>query len=224
MKAIGYIRVSSEEQAVSGLSLEHQRAKIEAYCIATDIELVGIVDDAGKSAKNMNRPGLILALEALKSHQVDALVILKLDRLTRSVKDLGTLVETFDKYGAALVSVQDSINTQTAAGRLVLNVLGSVAQWEREAICERTAAAMAVKKAKGELVGKVPFGYDLASDGRTLTANEAEQKAIGIMKALRSAGRSFRAICAELSERGIGTKSGGAWQAATVRNICLAAA
>lgn len=222
MKAIGYIRVSTEEQAESGLSLAHQREKIEAYALAMDIDLTGIIEDAGKSAKNMNRPGLSSALEMLRTKKADALVILKLDRLTRSVKDLGALVELFDKTGAALVSVQDSINTQTAAGRLVLNVLGSVAQWEREAIGERTAAAMAVKKSRNERVGTVPYGFNLAEDGRSLVPNPTESAAIATMKALRSAGKSFRAICAELTSQGIGTKAGGAWQAATVRNLCLA--
>jgi site-specific DNA recombinase len=223
MKSIGYIRVSSEEQAQSGLSLAHQRAKIEAYCLATDIELVGIIEDAGRSAKTMQRPGLLQALDMLKAKQADALVILKLDRLTRSVKDLGELVELFDKSGSALISVQDSINTDTAAGRLVLNVLGSVAQWEREAICERTKAALAVKKAKRERVGSVPYGYDLAADGRTLTPNSQELAIIETMRALRSAGRSYSSICSELVAKGITTKAGGQWHAMTVRNICLAA-
>ena len=115
-KAIGYVRVSTEEQAESGLSLAHQRAKVEAYCIATDLELVAVVEDAGESAKSLNRPGVQKVIEAVKAGEVAAVVILKLYRLTRSIRDLGTLVDLFDKTGAALVSVQDSINTQTAPG------------------------------------------------------------------------------------------------------------
>lgn len=220
MKAIGYIRVSTEEQAESGLSLTHQRAKVEAYCLATDLELVEVVEDAGQSAKSMNRPGILRALEAVKTGKVDALVILKLDRLTRSVKDLGTLVEIFDKTGAALVSVQDSINTQTAAGRLVLNVLGAVAQWEREAIAERTSAALQVKKSQGFMLGKIPYGFTLAEDKKTLIPNEQEQGVLDVIWRLRSDGLSFRKIGAELTKRGIPTKKGGPWQAATIQGYC----
>lgn len=223
MKAIGYIRVSTEEQAESGLSLAHQRAKIEAYSLAMDLELVAVIEDAGKSAKNMNRPGLLHALELIRRKEADSLIILKLDRLTRSVKDLGTLVETFEKTGAALISVQDSINTTTAAGRLVLNVLGSVAQWEREAIGERTAAALTMKKDRGEKTGgRIPYGFDLDSDGRTLTPNQGEQETLSLLRELRAEGLSYRKIGAELSRRGIPTKNGGEWQPTTIRNLCEA--
>ena len=220
-KAIGYIRVSTDDQAESGLSLAHQRSKIEAYTLAMDLHLVELIEDAGESAKSMNRPGLQRAIESIRKGEATALVILKLDRLTRSVRDLGTMVELFEKTGAALISVQDSINTQTAAGRLVLNVLGSVAQWEREAIGERTAAAMAVKKTRGELVGAVPFGFDLADDGKTLSPNPSEQESLSILRELRARGLSYRKIGTELESRGIKTKNGGHWQAMTIRNLCL---
>jgi len=87
-KAIGYIRVSTDDQAESGLSLTHQRAKVEAYCIATDLSLVEVIEDAGESAKSMKRPGLQRAMESIRKGEAGALVILKLDRLTRSVRDL----------------------------------------------------------------------------------------------------------------------------------------
>lgn len=218
MKTIGYIRVSSEDQANSGLSLAHQKAKIEAYAMATDLELVEVIEDAGKSAKNLSREGMQKALEMIRKGEAKALIVLKLDRLTRSVKDLGILVELFDKTGAALISVQDSINTQTAAGRLVLNVLGSVAQWEREAIGERTAAALAVKKERGEKTGgKVPFGYDVL-EGR-LVPNHHEQEAIRTMQELKERGYSLRAIGAELIERGFFPKNGGQWHAKVINGI-----
>jgi DNA invertase Pin-like site-specific DNA recombinase len=120
--------------------------------------------------------------------------------------------------------VADSIDTRTAAGRLVLNVLMSVAQWEREATGERTRDVLRHKIAKGERVGSVRFGFDLAADGTTLVANPVEQEAIGIMRELRSAGKSYPAICAELDARGIKTKEGKPWLPMTVRNILLRAA
>lgn len=220
-KAIGYIRVSTQDQADSGLSLTHQENKIKAYCSALDIELVDVLADAGFSAKNTNRPALQNIMQLMKSKQIDAVVILKLDRLTRSVKDLGALTELFEKTDVSLISVQDSINTATAAGRLVLNVLGSVSQWEREANGERVKAAMSVKKASGQLVGSVPYGYNLADDGITLIANEIEQKTLELIKKLRSSKLSFRQIAAELEKRSIMTKKGCTkWQAKTISNLC----
>lgn len=223
MKVIGYVRVSTEEQAESGLSLAHQKAKIEAYAAAMDFELVGIIEDAGKSAKNLNREGIQAAMKMIATREAEGLVILKLDRLTRSVKDLGALVELFDKTGAALVSVQDSINTQTAAGRMVLNILGSVAQWEREAIGERTAAALQVKKGRGERVGAIPYGYDLGTDGINLVENSHEQAGLKIIRELRAAGMSLRKIATELSFRGYHPKMGRTWQAKTILNLCAVA-
>ena len=224
MKAIGYVRVSTGDQADSGLSLQHQKNKIKAYCEAMDIELSDIMIDAGYSAKSLIRPAMQHVLELVKTKAVDAIVILKLDRLTRSVKDLGELVELIEKKGVALVSVQDSINTTTAAGRLCLNMLASISQWEREAISERTSAALQVKKASGQRVGTIPFGYNLADDGISLIENSDEQKTLNLIRQLRDRGMSFNRIAADLTRRGIATKKGGKWFAKTVSNLCQGAA
>jgi DNA invertase Pin-like site-specific DNA recombinase len=226
MKVIGYIRVSTEEQAANGQSLDAQRAKLEAYANLYELELVEIIDDAGVSAKTLNRPGLHDALAKLRRGAADGLVIAKLDRLTRSVGDWQTLIDGYfgEKAGRQLFSVADSIDTRTAAGRLVLNVLLSVAQWERETIAERTADALQHKIRKGERCGKVRFGYDVAADGKTLIAVPAEQEAIHLMQELRAAGQTLRDIAAELNRRGIATKEGGQWKHTTVSGILARAA
>src|SRR5262249_5495427 len=151
----------------------------------------------------------------------DGIVIAKLDRLTRSVVDGGTLIAEYfgEKKGYELFSVGDHINTRTAAGRLVLNVLLSVSQWEREAIGERTRDALRHKIANGERCGKVRFGYDLAPDGKMLVANAVEQTAIALMRELRAAGESLRAIAAELNKRSIGTKEGRPWKFTSIKGI-----
>ncbi|MBU1105191.1 MAG: recombinase family protein [Candidatus Riflebacteria bacterium] len=221
MKTVGYIRVSTQDQAESGLSLKHQEEKIKAYCEAMDFELIEIRSDAGFSGKSLKRPAIQDIIKMIQEKQVEAVVILKLDRLTRSVKDLCYLVELFEKLGVALVSVQDSINTTTAAGRLVVNVLGSVSQWEREAIAERTKAALGVKKQQGLRIGGIPFGFKIATDNKTLLSVESEQEALGLIRELRSSGLSYRKIAAELELRGIPTKKGGkVWQAKTILNLC----
>lgn len=172
-RAIGYIRVSTDKQADHGISLDAQRAKVEAYASLYDLNLVEVIVDAGASTKTLDRPRLQKALALLKSGKADALIVVKLDRLTRSVADLGTLVEKhFQK--AALLSVAEQIDTRSAAGRLVLNVLASVAQWEREAIGERTSAAMQHLKSQGKRVGHIPFDSCLAADGVHLEQDTTE--------------------------------------------------
>ena len=150
-RVIGDIRVSTQAQADDGVSLDAQRTKLSAYAVALDLDLVEIIVDAGVSAKSRNRDGVQRALGMLDSGQADGLLITKLDRWTRSVKDLGELVESYFADRFALLSVNDSIDTRTAGGRLVLNVLASVSQWEREATAERTREALAHIAADGTL-------------------------------------------------------------------------
>jgi DNA invertase Pin-like site-specific DNA recombinase len=174
----------------------------------------------------LKRAGLQRALALLCKGKADGIVIAKLDRLTRSVVDGGTLIANYfgEKKGYELFSVGDHINTRTAAGRLVLNVLLSVSQWEREAIGERTRDALRHKIANGERCGKVRFGYDLAPDGKMLVANPVEQTAIALMRELRAAGESLRAIAAELNKRGVGTKEGRPWKFTSIKGILARAA
>src|SRR5882672_9158542 len=164
-RTIVYCRVSLEKQAEKGVSLDAHKAK--AYAELYDLDIVEVVIDAGASAKTLARPGLKRALGLLKAGKAEALLVVKLDRLTRSVADLGRLVERYFAPGkAALLSVGEQIDTRSAGGRLVLNVLASVSQWEREAIGERTSAAMKHKAGQGEYTGgDVPYGWRVATVG-----------------------------------------------------------
>ncbi len=217
-KLVGYIRVSTEQQASDGVSMAAQREKIEQFARLYDYELVAVVEDAGASAKTLKRDGLGEALAMLESGAAGALIVAKLDRLTRSVKDLGELLEShFTRF--ALVSVGEQIDTSTAAGRLVLNVLMSVAQWEREAIGERTKTALQHKKANGQRVGAIPYGYRLDADGATLLPDEAEQEVIKAVLKYRAAGLGFRLICQRLESDGFKARSGGGFFPQTVSRI-----
>lgn len=224
-KAVGYIRVSTDKQAEHGVSLEAQQAKLEAYAALYDLALVEVIVDAGVSAKTLDRPGLQRALHLLRIGQANALLVAKLDRLTRSVKDLGELVEDyFSSDVITLLSVADSIDTRTAAGRLVLNVLGSVAQWERETIGERTSEALAHKHSKGEKTGgDVPYGYRLVSDGKTLMPDEAEQVLLAAIREARVRGLSQRAVVADLTRQGFTTRKGTALSLMQVQRIMIQA-
>jgi DNA invertase Pin-like site-specific DNA recombinase len=225
LKVIGYTRVSTDEQADKGLSLAAQRAKVVAYCDLYDLELMAVIEDAGQSGKTLKRDGLQRALKMLRKGDADGLVIAKLDRLTRSVIDGGFLfAEYFAEKGYQLLSVADHIDTRTAAGRLVLNVLLSVSQWEREAIGERTRDVLQEKIRNGERCGKIRFGYDLAADGKTLLPNRLEQSAIQLIRKLKDAGESLRAIAQELNSRGIKSKEGRPWIHTSVQGILVRAA
>ena len=210
-RAVAYVRVSTEKQADAGQSLEAQQAKVTAYAGLYDLELVEVIVDAGASAKTLDRPGLTRALAMLKSGQADALVVVKLDRLTRSVRDLGELVDRYFANGkAALLSVSEQIDTRSAGGRLVLNVLASVSQWEREAIGERTAAVMQHKAKAGEYTGgRAPYGFRVEA-GR-LVRVEAEQAVLAAARDAAAKGLSLRAIALVLEERGFLSRVGKAF-------------
>ena len=159
MKTLGYVRVSTDKQAERGISLEVQAEKIRAMAVVHESKLAEIIVDGGESAKSLNRPGMARLLAMVDAGEVQTVIIAKLDRLTRSVKDLCTLLERFERRGVALVSVAESLDTSSAAGRLVLNIMTAVSQWEREAIGERTRDAMRHKRSNGERVGNISYGY-----------------------------------------------------------------
>ncbi len=179
------------------------------------------IEDAGASAKTLNRDGLQDALGRLERGEAGALIVTNLDRLTRSVSDLATLIENhFTRF--SLVSVGEQIDTSTAVGRLVLNVLMSVAQWEREAISERTKTALQHKKRNGERVGSIPYGYHLGADGVMLEVDAEEQEITQAVRELHSAGLSLCKIAAQLTAIGYKSRSGGTFHHQTVRNIITA--
>lgn len=221
-RAVAYIRVSTAGQADEGVSLAAQREKLRAYASLYDLEIVDFIEDAGSSAKTLDRPGLQSALGMLDAGEADALLVAKLDRLTRSVRDLDTLLSRYFAEGKhGLLSVAENIDTRSAAGRLVLNILASVSQWEREAIGERTREALAHKKAQGQRVGGIPFGFRVAADGAALEECPEEQEALALIRALRADGLSIRAIANELAHRGVPAR-GQRWSKSSVGRICKA--
>lgn len=216
-KAVGYCRVSTEGQADRGVSLDAQAEKIRAT--VQDAELIDVIVDGGESGKSLQRPGIERLLAMVDRREVQVVIIAKLDRLTRNVRDLGELLERFQRRGVALVSVGESLDTGSAAGRLVLNVMASVSQWEREAIGERTRDALQHKRAQGLRAGNVPFGYSLAEDGQTLLPNADEANTFATIRRLRQARYSLRQVASELNARGLRTRSGSRWRHEYVANL-----
>jgi DNA invertase Pin-like site-specific DNA recombinase len=219
MKAIGYVRVSTDRQAEQGVSLEAQEAKIRAMAMVQGADLSEVIVDGGESAKSLNRPGLQRLLGLVNAGKIDAVIVAKLDRLTRSVKDLCELLELFEKRKVALISVAESLDTGSAAGRLVITIMGAVSQWEREAIGERTRDALRHKRGKGERVGNIEFGYRLAADGLHLEPDPSEQAALSIIRQLRTGGQSFRAIAGTLNRSGHRTRRSTLWRLESVVRV-----
>lgn len=220
----GYVRVSTEQQAGEGVSLDAQRKRLHAYAVAMDLDLVAVFEDAGLSAKSLARPGLQAALAALEDGKASGLLVVKLDRLTRSVRDLGELVDRYFASRFSLLSLSDSIDTRTASGRLVLHVLGAVSQWEREATAERTRDALAQLRADGDRLGAEPLGWrrseDVDANGRRAGEDVADEVAtVERIVALQKAGLSVRAIACALTAEGRATKRGGRWHSTTVQRI-----
>ena len=195
LKAVGYVRVSTDEQAKEGLSIDVQESRVRSYCDAKGWGLDRVYRDEGFSGKDLNRPGIQSLIEDLKGNGVDVVVTPKLDRLTRSIRDLGTLID--DLFGGvALASVAEGFDSSTAAGEMVMNLLGTVAQWERKVIGERTKAVLDHKADKGEHVGRIPYGFRIGENGK-LTEDPVQIENIRRMKREHHRGRSILAIAAK---------------------------
>ena len=213
MRAIGYSRCSTNEQADSGLGLEVQAERIRAYCTLKGLVLDDVIVDAGVSGGKplASRDGGRRLLEAIKGRRAGAVIMLKLDRMFRNAGDCLSTVEQWERSGVALHIIDlggNAIDTTSAAGRFMLVVLAGAAEMERNLTRERTKAAMSVKRANGHRIGSVPYGYDLADDGTTLIPSQAEQSVIEDIRALRSRGRKLQQIADALTERKIPTKTG----------------
>ena len=218
MRAIGYVRVSTDEQSQQGVSLSNQEQKIRAYCTAKDWEMTAVIRDEGCSGKDLNRPGVQEIIKGCRKRAFNVVVTMKLDRLTRSVKDLGYLVEdVFNKHGIAFSSLQDNFNTSTANGRMVMNVLATLAQWERDIISERTRDAVQFMKSSLKLIGAVPFGFNLA--GKELIPNPDEMKTVSKFITIKGHGASYQKIARPLNTDSIPAKNGGKWHPKTVMGV-----
>jgi DNA invertase Pin-like site-specific DNA recombinase len=205
-KVVGYTRVSTDEQASSGLGLRAQRNLITAECERRGWELVQVYEDGGASGKSLtNRPAISEALAAVRSHAADALVVAKLDRLSRSLLDFAGLMESSRREGWALVILDLGVDTTTPSGEMVANVMATFAQFERRLIGQRTKDALAVKKRSG------------ARLGRPVSVTPRVAKRI---QRERGRGLSLRQIADGLNDDGVVTGHGGArWHASTVKAV-----
>lgn len=204
---VAYTRVSTDEQSRNGTSLAGQREAIAAECRRRGWKLVEVREDAGFSGKSLRRPGIRAALETVESGRADALVVSKLDRLTRSLRDFTALLERARRHGWALTVLDADVDTSTAAGEAMANVIGVFAQFERRRIGERTAEGIAKRRAEGQ-----PWGRERA----------VPPKVAARIRRLRSRGWSFQRIADRLNAEGVPTAHGGRqWWPSSVRVVAM---
>lgn len=220
MKVVGYARVSTDKQAEFGLSLGDQKARLQKYADLYDHEVVGMYEDVG-SASTLLRSGLDAARMELVSGRAEGVLVTSLDRLTRSLTDLQTLLEAhFHEGGKHLMSLREYVDTSSATGRLVLNLLTAVSEFEVATIGERTSAALQAKKERGEYTGgPVPYGFILSSNGVDLLPNLAERAVIKAAMRHRINGVSLREVCRRLDADGFKSRTGKPWHPSQVSRL-----
>lgn len=216
-KTIGYVRVSTVMQANDGVSLDVQSAKIRAYCQLNDLELVDIVTDAGKSAKNTDREGLQTCLEKLANGEATELVVYKLDRLSRKVLDALNLINAIEACGGNLHSINEKLDTSSALGKFFVNMSFSLAQLESNQISERVTACMSYAKEQGQHLGQPSYGFKMVE--KKLVKIDTEYQIIELVNDLKANGATLQEIADELNIKGITTKRGCQWTKTQVSRL-----
>jgi len=214
-----YTRVSTDDQA-NGTSLETQADACRAWCTLRSLKVLEVITDPGESGKDLERPGVRRALEACRTGKAGGIVVWRLDRLTRSLYDLAALVGEFQAAEKGLASATENIDTESPAGRLMINILGSFAQWERETIVQRVTAGIRARKAAGAWTGgPVPAGCmteDLPSGGKQLVANPLTAEKAREAWRMAARGASLSEIAHYLTHAGIVPPRGKGWRNQTV--------
>jgi DNA invertase Pin-like site-specific DNA recombinase len=217
-KAVGYLRVSTDEQH---LGPEAQRAAIDAWAAREGVEVIAWHADVGVSGAMPieGRPGLLAALASIREHGAGVLVVAKRDRIARDVVVAALADRAASALGARLIAADGTANGDTPADAFMRTMIDGAAAYERGQIRARTKAALAVKKARGERVGAVPFGHRLAVDGRTLVPDDDELAVLERVRVLRASGVSVRGIVAALAAEGLVSRSGRPFTKGSVENM-----
>ena len=204
MRLIAYLRVSTDEQGDSGLGLDAQREAATRFCEASGHRLVRVLSEVASARKTSKRVALEAALQAVEDGSADGIVAARLDRFCRSVVQADDILSRIERAGGTMIALDLGVDTSTPAGRFVMNVLASVAQWELDVISERTRNALAAAKARGTRVGR-PCSYPPELGRRVMR--------------LRDDGVTYREIADTLTREGVPTAMGGPWQPSTLQRI-----
>ena len=219
-RSVGYARVSREEQAREGVSLQAQRDRIAAYARAKGLMLTDVLVDEGLSGKDVNRPALQILLDRCRHGDVHHVIVWKLDRLTRRTRHLLSLVEDlFLARHIELHSVSESLDTSTPHGRFVLTLFGGLAQMERELIAERTRGALAWKRENGLPTSHPPLGFYTNGKRNRMIPVAAELGVVARILDLWRRGQSMHAIAAQLNNEAVPSKQGARWHHTTIGKV-----
>jgi len=222
-KHIGYVRVSSFAQILSGVSLEDQEQRLSADAAVRGVILDEIVHDDGRSGASLRRrPGMQRVLAMIERGEVASIAVVKIDRAFRSLSDMASSVTMMQKHHCELVSLSDRIDTSTAVGKMMLNMLGTFAQFERDLGSERTADGLAQKRSQGKVYSKqIPYGF--RADGKSLVFDRETQAVLKRVLALSEDGTGPTAIARVLNLDGIASPGGKAWYASSVASVLATA-
>jgi DNA invertase Pin-like site-specific DNA recombinase len=201
-----------------GVSLEAQRARLEAFAVGSNHgSIAEVLVDDGYSGATLGRPAMERLRGMIERREIAAVFIVKLDRLTRSLRDMLELVALCDRTETALVSASETLDTSTAVGRMLLQVVAAFAEFERGVAGERTTEALDHKRRQRRVYGAVPFGW--RRDGEALVEVTAEQQALCEMRRMAAEGATLSAIGEMLNIRGLQPRRGQRWYPSTVRAI-----
>jgi DNA invertase Pin-like site-specific DNA recombinase len=204
VRAIGYLRVSTEEQGQSGLGIAAQRTTVHAEVDRRGWDLLWVYEDVASGKSMRRRTELGMALQRLEKGKADVLVVAKLDRLSRSVSDFAAILAKSQVEGWALDVCDLGVDTTTPSGKMVAQIMMVLAEWEREMIGDRTKNALAAARARGQKLGR-PQGIS--------------DETVRLIRVMRGSGLSWGKIAAALEREGVKTGQGGQWHATTVRKL-----
>ena len=218
MKVIGYVRVSSVVQRDKGNSIKMQYGKINDYCKLNDYNLIDVYEDNGISGMSIDkRDGYKEMLNYILGNDIDGIVVYSLSRLGRKLKDVIGFMELLKDNGIKFFSIKEGLSNSDNVGGLIMNILGSINEFEVNVIRERIKDVKRSKKEKGEVYGRLMYGFDNV-DGK-LVVNKEERNIVKRIKNLRSRKWSWRRICIKLNEEGINSKEGGIWYDGSLYNM-----
>ena len=218
MKAIGYVRVSTDKQVREGVSVENQVERIREFCERDNLDLVDIIRDEGISGgKNRTRPGFVKLLETIETDEIDAVVLYSLERLSRDMLTILSLERYLDQFDVTLYTVEGKIDTSTIDGWMSFSMKAFMGEMERRQVKSRTKKAMEHMKKNGRVVGDIPFGFK--REGDLLVEIPEEQSIITRVNEMYSQGKNLSSITKKLNEDGITTRNGNGWDTTQVRRL-----
>lgn len=218
LKGVIYARVSTEEQATEGYSIEAQKQLLYDYAKHRDIQIIDEYIDEGRSGKNIEgRPQMQRLLKNSKNGDFDVVIIYKLDRLSRKTRDSLEIAETLESNNVQLISYSENIDTSTPGGKMYYTVMSSVAEMERETIIDRVKMGMNQRANQGKWNGGIVLGYDVIN--KELIINESEAKIVKEIFLMANKGHGYKKIAYEMNKLGYKTKKKKDFSIATIKGI-----